>query len=230
MTSASNDPVSATTLDPALCGICPNLATVTCSGCNNIKHCSQQCMQRDSEQHNTLCSTFQDFQQRPNENHYRSIYFPPNAFRPRFIWLRINGDRGGQRVDDEDLARYVSGTPSGRLLVETHHGLKREFKNFMVIEHDDNMFGNRQPRNQCLLRMIGPHAARWRGDYVAHAYKYTYSSDESSWDEEDIALGEQLEDFPLIALDLDTTTLGPLVAFLSWHARAEASGGFMFGL
>jgi hypothetical protein len=50
---------------------------------------------------------------------------------------------------------------------------------------------------------------------VAHAYKYTYSSDESSWDEEDIALGEKFADFPLIALDLDTTSLGPLVAFLA---------------
>jgi hypothetical protein len=113
-------------------------------------------MQRDSEQHNTLCSTFQDFQQRPSEDHYRSIYFPPNQLRPRFIWLRINRDRGGQRVDNDHLARYVSGRPSGKLTVEMRHGLNREFKNFMVIEHDDDMFANGQPPNQCLLRMIGP--------------------------------------------------------------------------
>jgi hypothetical protein len=82
----------------------------------------------------------------------------------------------------------------------------------MIIEHDNNMFGNRQPPNRCLLSMIGPRAAHWLGDYVAHAYKYIYNDDDSVWDAVDTALGE---DFPLIALDLDTTSLGPLVAYLS---------------
>jgi hypothetical protein len=62
-------------------------------------------------------------------------------------------------VDSHDLARYVSRRPSGRLTVTSHHGLGRDFKNFMVVEHDDELFGNRQPPNQCLLRMIGSHAA-----------------------------------------------------------------------
>jgi hypothetical protein len=47
---------------------------------------------------------------------------------------------------------------------------------------------------------------------VAHAYKYTYNDDDSVWDAVDTALGE---DFPLIPLDLDTTSLCPLVAYLS---------------
>jgi hypothetical protein len=192
-----------------------------------MQYCSERCLQRDSEQHNTLCSTFQDFQQRPSDKHYRSIYFPPDNLRPRFIWLQMTGGRGAHNVDDTDLARYVSGRPSGRLYTNSHHGLNRKFKNFMVVEHDDDMFANRQPPNRCLLRMIGPQAARWRGEYVAHAFKYTYDDEEDAWDEEDRALDQP---FSLIALDLDTTSLGPVIAFLSWRARAESSGGLILGL
>jgi hypothetical protein len=53
---------------------------------------------------------------------------------------------------------------------------------------------------------------------MAHGFKYQYGDDESGWDDEDKAVGQ---DFPLIALDLDTTSLGPLVAYISWHARNE---------
>jgi hypothetical protein len=43
--------------------------------------------------------------------------------------------------------------------VDSHLGLGRAFKNMMIVEHDNNMFGNRQPPNRCLLGMIGPRAA-----------------------------------------------------------------------
>jgi hypothetical protein len=95
MAPASNDPISATTLDPALCGICPEVATITCPGCDNMKQCSQQCLQCDSPQHDMLCSTFKDFQVRPGDKHYRAIYFPPNELRSRFICLFKSGERGG---------------------------------------------------------------------------------------------------------------------------------------
>jgi hypothetical protein len=219
MAPAPHDPVSATATDPALCGACSNLATITCTGCNNMQYCSQQCLQRDSGQHNTLCSTFQTFQERPTPKHYRAIYFPPNETSPRFIWLRTIGERGDQNIDRDDLARYVSGKPSGRLTVTKDLALNRELNNFMVIEHDDNMLANRPPPNQCLIRMIGPIAARWLGDYVVHAFKYTYSSDPDSFH----PLDQDGYDFPLIALDLDTTSLGPLIARLKWMAEKSGS-------
>lgn len=45
----------------------------------------------------------------------------------------------------------------------------------MIIEHDNNMVGNSQPANLCLLRNIGPHTTRWRSGYVANAFKHLYS-------------------------------------------------------
>jgi hypothetical protein len=127
-----------------------------------MKYCSTTCQQRDAAQHNTICSTFQDFQQRPSNQHYRSIYFPTNAESPRFIWLRMNRDRGHHSVNDGDLAQYVPARRFGSINVTAHHGTTppREYKNMMVVEHDEDMFGNRQPTNLCFLHMIGPLAAR----------------------------------------------------------------------
>jgi hypothetical protein len=124
-----------------------------------MKYCSQQCLQRDSPQYDMLCSTFKDFQVRPSDKHYRAIYFPPNELRPRFIWLLKTGERGGQSIDLDDIKRYVSGSPYDDIVVDSHLGLGRAFKNMMIVEHDNNMFGNRQPPNRCLLGMIGPRAA-----------------------------------------------------------------------
>ncbi|KAJ5063618.1 major facilitator superfamily domain-containing protein [Bipolaris maydis] len=159
------DRASATATDPPLCGICPNGATITCSGCDNMKYCSVTCQQRDAAQHSMLCSTFQDFQERPSPNHFRSIYFPVDELNPRFIWLRMMGTRGSHVVDDEDLSQYVSGNQSGGICTSSHYGItpEREYKTMIVVQHDGNMFGNFQVVNWCLLYLLGPEAHRWRG-------------------------------------------------------------------
>lgn len=108
-----------------------------------------------------LGGTYMDFQDRPSDNQYLSIYFPPNEYKARFIWLHFNGNRGNHDVDNQDLARYVPGSKFGRFIVCTYPDIEaRECKIFMIIEHDDNMVGNNQPVNLCLLRNIGPHATR----------------------------------------------------------------------
>jgi hypothetical protein len=83
----------------------------------------------------------------------------------------------------------------------------------MVVEQDECMFRIMQPANLCLLQMIGPLATRWLGGYVAHAYKYTRGMEMDEYDEADDELHP--EDSPLIALDLDTTSLGPLIAYMA---------------
>jgi hypothetical protein len=182
-----------------------------------MQYCSKPCQERDSAQHIMLCSTFKDFQDRPTPEHYRSIYFPPNETSPRFIWLLITGDRGGQNVDSADLACYVAGRPFGRITVTHDFALDRELQNFMVVQLDEDMFGNGQPPNRCLMRMVGDKAARWRGDYVAHAFKYTYDTDPSEFHALDQDDDEEGNGYQLIALDLDTTSLGPLLAWFVCH-------------
>jgi hypothetical protein len=95
----------------------------------------------------------------------------------------------------------------------------RELKNVLVLQHEQNSIRNNQPYNQCLQTMMGPVlAAHWRGGFVGHAFKYTYDDLEK----EDEELAE--DDFPLIALDLDTTSLGPLIAYLVWLANGGGQG------
>lgn len=56
-----------------------------------MQYSSISCQQSDEAQHDTLYGTFQNFQQRPSDDHYRSIYFPLNEMSPRFIWLHFTG-------------------------------------------------------------------------------------------------------------------------------------------
>ncbi|ENH98845.1 hypothetical protein COCC4DRAFT_154761 [Bipolaris maydis ATCC 48331] len=176
-----------------------------------MKYCSVTCQQRDAAQHSMLCSTFQDFQERPSPNHFRSIYFPVDELNPRFIWLRMMGTRGSHVVDDEDLSQYVSGNQSGGICTSSHYGItpEREYKTMIVVQHDGNMFGNFQVVNWCLLYLLGPEAHRWRGGYVGHGYKYSTVTDPDDYDDTDA----KDSDDPLIAVDLDTTSLGPLIAY-----------------
>lgn len=67
--------------------------------------------------------------------------------------------------------------------------------------------------------MIGPAAERWRGDYVAHGQKYLNSDDMDDCDATDQDL--VTDDLPIIALDLDTTSLGPIIAYLNWHEQND---------
>jgi hypothetical protein len=187
-----------------------------------MQYCSAACQQRDATQHNTLCSTFQNFQQRPTPNHYRSIYFPVNKNQPRFIWLLFDGDRGYHNFNDADLAQYVFGSRYGGITVTDHHGitLPRELKNMLIRQHDQNMYANNQPHNQSLHTMMGTLAARWRGGYVGHALKYTYADEDFEKADE----GLPGDGFPLIALDLDTTASGPSIAWLVWYTNGGGQG------
>jgi hypothetical protein len=38
------------------------------------------------------------------------------------------------------------------------------------------------------------------------------------------------KDMPLIALDLDITSLGPLIAYMTWYAQMESRPESLFGL
>ncbi|EMD88566.1 hypothetical protein COCHEDRAFT_1196540 [Bipolaris maydis C5] len=90
-----------------------------------MKYCSVTCQQRDAAQHSMLCSTFQDFQERPSPNHFRSIYFPVDELNPRFIWLRMMGTRGSHVVDDEDLSHSRDSNGASTSRVASGYGSTR---------------------------------------------------------------------------------------------------------
>jgi len=198
-----------------------------------MRYCSAECQQNDLDQHSTLCSTFHNFHKRPSQHHYRSIHFPVNANAPHFVWIRMDGDhgnrqRGNHEARNADLAKYISGPRNDAIGIEKHHGLDRKYSNFMFVEHDGNAFDKKQPVNQCLSHMVGPHAVVWKGSYIAHGFKYLYSDEPSTYHEADREQTKNGDKFPLIALDLDTTSLGPLIAYFSWYARLDQGEGGAF--
>lgn len=80
----------------------------------------------------------------------------------------------------------------------------------MRIESEQSGVPNERPPNMRFSVMIGPHVGNLRrGTHLGRGLKYTNLNEKDDWDEVDRELCER---FPLIALDLDTTSLGPLLA------------------
>jgi hypothetical protein len=176
-------------------------------------YCSNKCYQQDSATHNTLCSTFNNFRnsERPTSNHYRAILSPVNNFKPRFIWLRVNGARGYRIFDSNNLARYIPGLRDDAFAISRYADLDREYENTMFLMHHLDLEGiNEQPVNQCLAHMIGE-PVEYRGNVVVFGMKYTAATTIQDCSDEDQTLGAAC---PIIALDLDTTSLNPLIAYL----------------
>jgi hypothetical protein len=180
--------------------------------------------QRDAKQHNTLYSTFWDFQQRSSPNYYRCIYFPVDESQPCFTWLLFDGDRGSHHPNHADLVHHASGSPMGSICFNVQRGISPpcHLNNMLVIQYDQDMVANNQPNNRCLWNMMASHslAANWKESYVGHAHKYTYGHEK--FDKEDEKLGGG--SFLPIALDLDTISLGPFIAHLAWHAAGIRVG------
>lgn len=170
-----------------------------------------ECQLRDSPQHHTLCSTFKDFQQRPSEKHYRAILFPFAELKPRFIWQLIDGDRGYHTPNKEDLSQYLQRGTEGYFVSWNGDVLPlRELKHSMYIDVEQSSVSNEGPPNMCLFTMINSHVGNLRrGTHLGRGWKYTNLNEKDAWDEAD---RELRDGFPLIALDLDTTSLGPLLA------------------
>jgi hypothetical protein len=74
--------------------------------------------------------------------------------------------------------------------------------------------------------MMRPKAKRMLGGWVAHAFKYRDNGGEEVWDKEDRELGSGRV---RIALDLDTSSLRPMLVYLAGMADAGSwcTDGFL---
>jgi hypothetical protein len=214
MSTLQFDPISATKLSPVLCNVCLEKSDIPCPGCGNALYCSEKCLQDDQEQHRTVCNQFTDDEvlTRPSPYRYRAIHFPVDADTPQFIWLLMNGPRGGHSVSDNDLDKYISRSKPGREIIDRTKGLDaQKYRNMLIVDFDSDAQEGGGPVNQCLAHMVGPQAANRRGGYVVHAYKYQFSDHLSQ-----IQAGDRIDGArPRIALNLDTTSLRPVIEYFS---------------
>jgi len=211
MTSNSEDCHRTDEIDG--CAMCMKKGTIACTRCSNIGYCSEKCKNEDAEQHNTICSTFKDFQNRPSDKHFRALYFPADEPKPRFIWLLMDGDRLTWKPSPDDLAQYVPGSPSSQdsfityqAGVQDNADQNRDLIKSLCIEYDPVSQGHsgghkgpasmEQSANMCFARMIGPDVGGLRrGGQVGRVH---------GWDPQ----------FGQKSGDVDCTSLGPLLAWV----------------
>lgn len=69
------------------CGHCGQPASLTCTGCKNIKYCTRPHQTADWSTHKLLCKSFADLEQRPDDRYRRAILLPENKKKPCFVWI-----------------------------------------------------------------------------------------------------------------------------------------------
>lgn len=129
-------------------------------------------------------------------------------------------------IGNDQVAPLVSRRPFCRML----HNQK--FENSLVLIQNSDLLRNgpfndprNHPVNLCLLHMIGHDLARrWPGGHLAHGLKYNPQNHLIARHPADQS--ESLE-FPRITLDLDTTSLRPILENLMQHAQEEYDTGFL---
>jgi hypothetical protein len=74
----------------------------------------------------------------------------------------------------------------------------------------------------CFVALINLHVGNLRrGTHLGRGWKYTNLDEKDAWEEAD---RELRDGFPLIALDLDTTSLGPLLARILIGTLQDTNG------
>jgi hypothetical protein len=83
-----------------------------------------------------------------------------------------------------------------------HHEIGRQSNSTISVQHGNNFLGNKQPRNECLLKLLGKdgNPGRWKGEFLAHTYRYR--TGQELWDQGGFR----------IPVDLGTTSLGPVMS------------------
>jgi hypothetical protein len=205
-------------LIPAYCGTCLKPQTELCIHCHNMPYCSSTCRIEDAEKHAPLCRNLQYFgaDSRPSGFYSRCIFFPVDSSQPCFVWLKYYGSPQQQHIDREHLRSFVTGVPSGGdAAFDCFREGNRQLRDRIIVRHDSNALGNKQPYNQCVMALLGREAGEyWRGPLLAQSYKYHINDGLYRWTAEDRT--EMNE--PLIPMDLDTTSLAPILSFMRWRA------------
>ncbi|KAH8636259.1 hypothetical protein IG631_08094 [Alternaria alternata] len=92
----------------------------------------------------------------------------------------------------------------------------------MCIDVEQSSVPNEQLPNLCFSALINPHVGNIRrGTHLGRGWKYTNLDKKDVWDEAD---RELRDGFPLIALDLNTTSLGPLLARILAGMSQDTNG------
>lgn len=185
-----------------------------------MPYCPSACRVADMEKHAPLCNNLQYFGQnaRPSWLYSRCIFFPVDCSQPRFVWLKYHGPPYQQNIEREDLRRFVTGCPSGGdAAFDCFRECNRQLRDRIIVRHDSNALGNKQPYNQYIMALLGQVAGEyWRRPLLAQSCRFPVDNDLTRW-----AMGTRTKTSELlIPMDLDTTSLAPMLSFMKRRATS----------
>jgi hypothetical protein len=188
-----------------------------------MTYCSGACQAKDEPLHKILCGTFKDFHTRPGPDFYRGIYFPEDGGDPHFVWIETEGYPFEKHLTKNATEQFLREGFWHTLDFDDDKRLGRTFDHQLSIYYRNNFLLDGSCVNLCLIPFLGHmHANRWRGPFLATSRKYkdiemdygvVESQDQDPDREEDVV--------PLLPMDLDTTSLSPVIAHFKFMARSQ---------
>ncbi|KAF2703742.1 hypothetical protein K504DRAFT_463187 [Pleomassaria siparia CBS 279.74] len=196
-------PTPATTTPTERCAGCPKPGTLRCSRCKNDAYCSKECQKKLFKTHAPLCKTLAAFQDRPNPDMHRAIYFPEYESTPRFMWMDYNDPYAA-----EELLAHNNSSLKSTMIMDGDRKLQRRLGHNIQLSYRENFLSDRSDINMSIETFIGSELGRtFRGPFLA-----------GGWNE--IEDDDQHED-STETVDLDTKALAPIVAFLKKLAGSK---------
>jgi hypothetical protein len=178
----------------------------------------------DRPYHEILCSTFKDFQTRPGPDFYRGIYFPERIGDPYFVWLEAKGSPYWKNLTENTTKQHLGKGYWRTFDFDDDKRLGRTFDHQLSIYYRENFLLDGSGVNQCLVPFLGHmHANRWRGPFLATSRKYKdMEMDYGVVEPQDQDPDREEDEVPLLPMDLDTTSLSPVIAHFKFMARSQS--------
>lgn len=161
-----------------ICPTCTEAVKLTCDTCHGVSYCSEECQETDWPAHKLLCNTYKDFQERPNENMRRTIYFPPDGSKPEFVWLPTadheydeNGELWYEDLEKEDRMKVnmISNFYENKIT-----NVSLETDDVICLWYDDRFLANYTSINKAIKSAVGSMMAYpWSGPLLAMRGKPT---------------------------------------------------------
>ena len=168
-------------LESHLCSNCLKVASQRCSVCQVTYYCSRVCQNLEWKHfHGPLCKSYNDFQQRPSQNHKRGLFFSTDSRDPRWIWVPVewqppkDGETGWEMAQLGDL---LGAGPREHHQMSASHKHMRYLTKTIALTWRDNFMNDGSPFNMSIAKATnGSIGHRWAGPIVCMARKGTDSN------------------------------------------------------